>query len=306
MPSIVDTIKHISETNNADIFVFNGRIADDTADSLINEIREVQNRKQNCVLILTTNGGDPDAGFRAVRCIQQYYKEFILYVFGFCKSTGTLIALGADRIVMGDLAEFGPLDIQLNQGDELTGISGLNYVQCLISLGDRMYSSFEKNFVEIKEFGITTKTAAEIASKLAIGILEPISAQIDPVKLGEVQRVIKVGSAYGERVVSSAEDNDVIRKLIGDYPSHSFVIDFKEMVELFKNNSKKEIRRPTVEEYKIEKEFKGLVRKQSKKAFIMHLNYPEFDKENETNEPSNNHQAQNTNVPVAESAGNGI
>jgi hypothetical protein len=307
MANIQVLARQISSDNNADLFIYTGRIDDNNADSLINEIRSLTDKKENCALILTTMGGDPDAGYRIVRCIHQYYKKFILYVFGFCKSTGTLIALGADKIVMGDLAEFGPLDIQLTQGDELSGISGLNYLQCLVSLNERLYSSFESNFGELKGFGITTKTAAEIASKLAVGILEPIAAQIDPVKLGEVQRVIKIGSAYGERITK--DDSDVIRKLIGDYPSHSFVIDFKEMKELFKNNSKKEVRRPTAEEYGIEREFKNLVRKPDKKPFIFALNFPPEPQNNNNENIQQTQQQQQQqhegNVPVAQPAENG-
>ena len=34
-----------------------------------------------------------------------------------CKSAGTLLALGADEIIMSNLSELGPLDIQLPDRD---------------------------------------------------------------------------------------------------------------------------------------------------------------------------------------------
>lgn len=257
----------ISESEDADVFLFSGRIIDDSADELINAIRAGKKRN-NCILILTTNGGDPDAGFRMVRCIHSHYKKFTLYVFGACKSTGTLISVGADKIIMGDLAEFGPLDIQLSGGDELSNTSGLSYLQSLISLNERIYNSFEQNFMELKAYGITTKTAAEIGSKLAIGIIDPIASQIDPLKLGDAQRAIKIASHYGERMTRNMADMGAIRKLITDYPSHSFVIDFKEMKDLFKN---KEILRPDANEALIEMEFYGIVRTSAKKHLILHI-----------------------------------
>lgn len=271
MEELRKVVPNIAANFKADIFLFNGKINDNNADDLIMEIREVENRKENILLILTTDGGDPDAGFRIARAIKEYYKngKFILFVFGFCKSTGTLIALGANEIVMGDLAEFGPLDIQLAGGDEFTNMSGLSYLQSLIALNEKIYTSFEENFINLKQYGITTKTAAEIGSKLAIGIIEPIAAQIDPTKLGDVQRAIKIASAYGERILGtdSLELNSVL-KLIANYPSHSFVIDFEEMKQLF---PKRVIRRPTEEEYVIQEELAILVRREQKKTVIVNL-----------------------------------
>lgn len=307
MAEIMEVFKTLSKKHEADIFLFNAKINDANADELINKIRTIKKRNKNIILVLATNGGDPDAGYRIVRIIKQYYENgiFSLFVFGFCKSTGTLIALGADEIIMGDLAEFGPLDIQLSGGDELTNTSGLSYLQSLIVLNEKIYSSFEDNFINLKSgYGITTKTAAEIGSKLAIGIIEPIAAQIDPLKLGDVQRAIKIASAYGERILgANNEDIESVKKLIGNYPSHTFVIDYKEMKSLF---PKKKIRRPSDQEYEIEDEIYGIVRKEGKKKYIVYCNEVETTT-NETQQPNEQGQQPTTNPqPVTEqSQGNG-
>src|SRR5258707_9723411 len=59
MAKLIEVVKQVSEAHNADVFIFTGRIIDDNADTLINEIRAVKQRKKNCVLVLTTMGGDP-------------------------------------------------------------------------------------------------------------------------------------------------------------------------------------------------------------------------------------------------------
>ena len=282
MPNALNgAFKTISNSHSADVFIFSGRIDDDTADDFITAIREVENKKPNCALILSTMGGDPDAGYRMVRSIKSNYDKFILYVFGFCKSTGTLIAIGADEIHMGELAEFGPLDIQLPGGDD-GHTSGLSYLQSLISLHERIYSSFEQNLLALRSLGITTKTASEIGSKLAIGIIQPISSQIDPLKLGEVQRSIKIASSYAERIVKGGEISESVKKLIGNYPSHSFVIDYEEMKELFKM---KKITRPHKDTLILEKELAGFVRKPAKKSLVSYIE-PEPEDEEAKNSPS--------------------
>ncbi len=225
---LYEAIEKISEDNKSEIFVLVGAIDDDIADKFIKTIRNKKDKKDNLSLILTTNGGDPDAGYRMVRAIKRYYKEFVLYVYGSCKSTGTLMAIGANKIVMSDFGEFGPLDIQLTKDDELKNMSGLNYVQSILSLNERLFQSFESNFLNLKKASsntITTKTAGEISSRLAVGLISPISAQIDPIKLGEVLRAVTIAEKYGSRL---SDNTDAISKLITEYPSHGFVIDFEE------------------------------------------------------------------------------
>jgi Serine dehydrogenase proteinase len=235
MDKFNDSLKELIDTRNSDFYLFVATVNDINADKLITTLRKKEIKKDNCTLILTTYGGDPDAGYRIVRAIKRYYSKMTLYIFGSCKSTGTLMALGADEIVMSDFGEFGPLDIQLTRDDELSNTSGLNFVQSLMSLNEQLFRSFEENFLGLKRRSrntITTRTAAEICSKLAVGLIAPISAQIDPVKLGEVQRAIKIANEYGSRL---CDRHELIAKLIVGYPSHGFVIDFKEAEEIFNN-----------------------------------------------------------------------
>jgi hypothetical protein len=203
---------------------------------------------------------------------------------GLCKSSGTLVAIGADEIVMGDFGEFGPLDIQMSKDDEMVNTSGLSYFQSLVTLHERIFSSFEDNFLSLKRkpiFGnsITTKTAAEIASKLAIGLIQPISEQLDPLKLGEVQRSIKISEAYGERM-GGEKKASLLKKLIGEYPSHSFVIDFQETKELFKG-TEVIIKEAGEEEIALENLIFRIVREEGREDKVWHLNYEEKPKEDE-------------------------
>jgi hypothetical protein len=48
--------------------------------------------------------------------------------------------------------------------------------------------------------GISTKTAAEVAKSLALGIVSPIAGQIDPLLLGRVDRSMKIAAVYMERL----------------------------------------------------------------------------------------------------------
>ena len=272
MDELKQIVNKISKDRDTDIYLLSSDITDISADDLINEIKKTKTNAKNCTLLLTTYGGDPDAGFRIVRYIQRAYKGFYLYVFGSCKSTGTLMALGATEIVMSDFGEFGPLDIQLTKGDELINTSGLSYLQSLIALNERLYESFEQNFMSLKRttgFTISTRTAAEISSKLAVGIISPISAQIDPLKLGEVNRAIRIADDYGNRLLRDKDGSNVLRRLIGDYSSHGFVIDYEEAKDIFKDTIN--VRFADNDEIILEQNLLHLVRRQANKVSIFAL-----------------------------------
>jgi hypothetical protein len=237
-PASVDKselFKHLSDSLDADLFVYSGSIDRRLADIFLNEAT-LPTRRTNVALVLCTFGGDADAAYIIARFLKTAYKKFILYVFGYCKSAGTLIALGADEIVMSHRGELGPLDVQVLKSDELVfRSSGLDIASAIKSLNDQAFETFEKNFLQIIKRGggaITTRTAAEIASSLAVGLISPITDQIDPLRVGEMERAISIAYEYGIRLNTNA---DRVNTLIKNYPTHSFVIDFNEAKGLFED-----------------------------------------------------------------------
>jgi ClpP class serine protease len=112
------------------------------------------------------------------RCLTRQYKKIILYIYGICKSAGTLVSVAANEIILSDFGEFGPLDVQLGKPDELfEQVSGLNITQALNSLNTRAQNTFREVLIDLKRGSkgqLTTKLAAEIACRLAIGLYEKI------------------------------------------------------------------------------------------------------------------------------------
>lgn len=75
------------------------------------------------------------------------------------------------------------------------------------------------------------------ATRIAMGIATPLYSQIDPNRLGELRRAMRIAREYGERLNQTTQLllTGALDKLISAYPSHSFVIDRKEAKELFTN-----------------------------------------------------------------------
>ena len=61
-------------------------------------------------LVLYTRGGDVLTPLRLVRLIREHCEKFDVVIPYRAHSAGTLIALGADRILMGEMGELAPID----------------------------------------------------------------------------------------------------------------------------------------------------------------------------------------------------
>jgi hypothetical protein len=224
-----DLADAMAQEYDADILVFNGDIDYAAYFLLAEEVDKIEQRHKNVALILVTGGGDPDAAYRIARHLRLRYSHVRVLVPGFCKSSGTLIALAADAITMGDYGELGPLDIQIPKHDDVGVLdSGLTATTALDVLRNESYSTFDKVFQEIKKRSrgqISFKTATEIAASLTIGLYTPISAQIQAMHLGEIERASRITEYYGRRLASENVREDAIETLANGFPSHSFVID---------------------------------------------------------------------------------
>jgi len=234
---LADCLSKISESRDADMFLYSAPIDEDKVDKFLGIVKEKTRKRKNVILVFTTFGGSPHAAYRLARTLKRLYDNFTLFLFGSCKSAGTLIAIGADKIVMSDFAELGPLDMQLPKADDMVArASGLDIQEALRQLSSYAYEVFDNCFITTlarSRGTITTKTAADIAGSLANGLISPIAGQIDPLRIGEVYRSIRVAEDYGRRL--NPEREEALEALVSGYSSHSFVIDYDEACKLFKD-----------------------------------------------------------------------
>ncbi len=95
----------------------------------------------NLDLMLHTPGGDIDAAEKLMVAIRGRVGPLRLRVIvpDFAKSAGTLIAIGADQILMSDTSELGPIDPQVTSTD-----SGGNCVRHPVQAYLQAYKSLEK------------------------------------------------------------------------------------------------------------------------------------------------------------------
>src|SRR5262245_15540943 len=109
-------INEYASANDTDVVVYFGGITRNQYEYLAAECATRKLRK-HVVLLMVTLGGDPNAAYRIARVFQEHYQtvspkevqqnaaprgSFSIYVDTFCKSAGTIVCLGADRLIMSD------------------------------------------------------------------------------------------------------------------------------------------------------------------------------------------------------------
>ena len=156
------------------------------------QVNKLESRRKNFILFLTTPGGYIDPAYKLARFLKDNYTEFTLFVFGWCKSAGTLIALSADEIIMTDSGELGPLDLQIQYEEKIGIDSILNTVQSLELLSDQAPKMFVKCLDGIIKHSylndrlnqgypiISLKVAESVAENIIKELLGTISSQLSP------------------------------------------------------------------------------------------------------------------------------
>lgn len=258
MPEGIDLLSglvaRVEDHRDADVIFYSGPIAMGADDQLLDMVRGRKTRRRNVLLVLTTYGGDAGVAYRIARCLQESYEALYVLIGGWCKSAGTLLVLGADKIFMNEAAHLGPLDVQVRKPDEYEHTSGLTPTQALIALESRAREAFQSSFHQLVGLGMTSRSAASIASELVGRLYGGLFSQVDPMRVAETQRLLSVAKGYGERLltkpnerVASKDTDTVLTRLIASYPSHDFVIDRREAAEIFEDR----ISQPTEEEAQV-------------------------------------------------------
>jgi hypothetical protein len=237
----------VREKYDADIILYVGRVARPKDDVFIDECQKKKSRK-NVILAISTYGGDAHAAYRIARTLQKFYGtghehgkgdgKVYVFVSSVCWSAGTLLAMGADELILSSHAELGPIDVQLKKPDEVGEIvSGLTPIQALDYLQGKSREMFVNVFNSMRfERGFSTATASKIASDLAAGLLGKLYEQIDPIRVAEVYRALSIAEHYGTLIGRNLCPGS-LQKLLYGYPAHTCVIDSTEARTLFQSVS---------------------------------------------------------------------
>lgn len=223
-------------------------------------------------LFLYTRGGNTLTAWTLVNLIRSFCKDFEVIIPFNCHSAGTLISLGANRIVMTKQATLGPIDPSVN-GPLNPQVPGNNpNAKVPVSV------EFVNSYLELAKSELNITNQASLAN-----ILINLSQKIHPLTLGQVYKSKTQIQMLAKRLLKNQElgeekEDEIIKFLCSESGSHDYTIHRKEAKEELGLN----IEKPDDELYSVIKAI-----------------YVDIEKEMELSEPfdpkvilanSNNHQ----------------
>ena len=225
----LDLYSKIEERRNSKLLVyFTGdrpgwetQIANDATDYFIEHLDQI-GVVPKISLLLYTNGGSTLAGWNIVNLIRQFCDDFEIIVPSKARSTGTLMCLGANTIIMTKQATLGPIDPSVNTAlnPEIPGAGPQA----------RMPVSVEaiKGFLELAKHELHIKEDQSLSS-----IFNVLADQVHPLVLGEVYRAIGQIQMLAEKLLANQiTDVDKVKKIISflcsESGSHDYTINRRE------------------------------------------------------------------------------
>jgi len=202
------------------------RIAPDIL-SLVSEHLAFIGPTKHLALFLYTPGGDTIVGWGLVNLLRQYCKRFSVLVPFRALSCGTLIALGADSIVMGRHGLLSPIDPSVSSPFNPSIPGGQPATLLLpVSVEDMT------GFLDLAKKEIGLKTQESMTSVLNI-----LANKVHPLALGAVYRAREQTSSLAKRLMLMHSNdrpriNKITSRLTTELPTHNYLIGRSEAVSI--------------------------------------------------------------------------
>jgi hypothetical protein len=189
-------------------------------------VMETDERLRGVDLILNRPGGAPETAEKIIMALRHFYdNDLRVVVPEFAKSSATIVALGADEIVMDFCSELGPIDPQMvtrDQSGQYQWRSAHAVVQSVDGYLDKLHAAikvgppfagflrlldYAPNLAFVEECRLAQRLAKEIAEKwLKSGMLkeDPDGATKTAEKLSKADQLYSLGRPIDYR--AAAED----------------------------------------------------------------------------------------------------
>ncbi len=198
---------------------FETQIHEEVLNFFIHHLDNVTSKKIS--LILYTRGGKTLAAWSLVNLLHQFCDELEIIIPMKAHSAGTLICLGAHKIIMTKQATLGPIDPSVN--------TPLN--PAIPNMG----KTYPVNVEAIKGYIEFVKKEFQVKDNLS-SIITALSDKIHPLVLGEVYRARNQIKMLADKLLSQHLDLKAKKKKIIDFlcsesGSHDYTINRKEAQE---------------------------------------------------------------------------
>jgi hypothetical protein len=196
------------------VLVYAALIGDDSIPVLYEYLRS-HGRAQRLDFVLSTVGGDPAAARRLALLLRDYTENLTVLVPHRARSAGTLLCLGADKLVLGPMAELGPLDAQIGSaGQPPPDAPGMISVQDI-----RVFRQMAEEW-----FGVNREEDR-------LQVLALLAQRVFPASLSAFYRFDRMVRQIAEELLdyqlpdaTREARQRIIDQLVGGYHAHDYVL----------------------------------------------------------------------------------
>lgn len=185
---------------------------------------------QTIDVLISSPGGELNSCFLIARLLGRWMRSWEALVPSYASSGATLICLGSSNIVMSERAQLGPLDPQqrLFNADRSSPFESSRGLRELFEFA---LGCIENGVDFLVERKVSPEKALETALELAIRMVEPIAAKIDPCEVGILAIDSAMAIDYCNRVArpngvaGNTQREADASALVQELPGHEYAID---------------------------------------------------------------------------------
>ena len=206
-------------------------IAQDCVDQFVDLLEKI-GPTERISLILHTNGGQTLAAWRLVNLIRMFCDDLEVMIPLKALSAGTLISIGADRVIMTKQAALGPIDPSVN-----------NPLNPQVTIGGQP-KHVPVSVESVRGYLAVARDELKVNGEQALSsILLNLTNHIHPLVLGEIFRTqTQIRFLARKLLPRQVGDNEKIKSIIdflcADSGSHDYTIDRREAAGLGLNIEK--------------------------------------------------------------------
>lgn len=187
------------------------------------ECFRIYGRMERLDLVLLTRGGTVSPARQIALLLREYVKELTILVPYSARSSGTLLCLAADHLVLGPLAELGPIDSHFGSA----GLPPSDAPGMIAAEDIRAFRNMAEDW-----FGVDREEDR-------LQVLALIAQRIFPTSLSSFYRGDKLVRSIAHELLGfqnpKLEDEArqyIVDKLVGGYHAHDYILSRSELVEL--------------------------------------------------------------------------
>ena len=230
---LLDIYKEIEKLRNSKVIAYvtgdrvnmETQIGADVVDIFGRHLESI-GKVNKITLILYTLGGDTMATWNIVNLIREYCDELEIIVPRKARSSGTIMCLGANKIILTHQSTLGPIDPSLNKKIKIkVNINGQTITLPTSVESVKGYFNLAKKELHIKN------------SRDLINAFIKLSETLNPLLIGDVYRRQGQIKMIAQKLLmyqccSKKQRNKIVNFLCSDSGSHDYTISFKEAQQL--------------------------------------------------------------------------